>query len=196
MPSPFSQTLESRRIDLFARWQLVLAVALVLGVLWTQWLLLAPIVEVEPSQTVVVTDQRSHVTLLEHEGNVRLVRHRRTQRIVASFAAQALARIEVGQHGRLVFNAGSDAPGDVVPVTVVEVGEPGSADGEEGDEGAGVVLLDADFPADQRSLLDPGPGGVVVIDVVDTTPAGILGEAAGLTATSRAVSRGPAPWAP
>ena len=189
MASPFSETLESRRVDRFKMWRVALIVALVLCMVWGYWFFGASFATYETSRDVRVTGKETLTQYVVQRGGAYFVREKRLRTVVADFPLDASSQIKSGQPARLYLDGPRGRLAGAIPATVVRVTRP---DRQQNAVPQKVqVFLNAELSVSQPDPFEEGAGGVVHVEIDRHTPADIVLGASGLQRDTPPVSYRP-----
>lgn len=191
MSSPFSQTMESRRMDLFKWWRIGLVTAMLLFGLWAHWLFTAPVTSHQTTREFRVAQHESRSQKLVQQGATHLIHEYRQRLVIAVFPADAMRAIQPDQPALVYLDRDGDLPATVVPATVAQIVPADKPNDADSAERRGEVHLHAESPVDEPSPFGDRRTGFVKIEVAHTTPAGVMLRAAGIQNASRPVTRGP-----
>ncbi len=174
MASPFSQTMQSRRVNLLYVSLAGLICAIVLAVVWGHWFVTARITEYEISRKVAVTEYEAvtYKMLPKIPGGPKYEQGIRQRVVIAVFSPQALARIRVGQQAWLRLNRMDGTQTGTISSTVIEVRRQSR-------KKTGQVMLRSETLADEPDPFGDDMGGEVTIAVDYVTPAALLLRASG-----------------
>lgn len=189
MASPFSETMESRRVDLFKMWRIGLIAAIALCALWASWFFSASFATVETSRVVRVTGQMTTAQQLEQRGGAYFMRETKKHLVVAEFPVDTARRIAAGQRARVHVDSELGELAGAIPATVVRVAVVSAKRPDRGaDRQIARVFVEAEIPMDGADPFTAGAGGVVHVQIERHTPADVVFGASGLDRQTPPVS--------